>query len=90
MFRFGGMGLDSKLKTDLLVDTAVCHGSKDVFGMSYGVSIGRALLDDRLGRHVPSIGVSSMQLVYEENKDETFDTASFVKPTVASTHASGM
>lgn len=82
MFRFVGMGLDSKLKTDLLVDTAVWHGSKDVFGPSSGGSIGRVLLDDRLGRLVTSIGVSSMRLVYEENKDEKIETASFVQPTV--------
>jgi len=82
MFRFVGMGLDSKLKTDLLVDTAVWHGSKDVFGPSFGGSIGRILFDNRIGRLVPSIGLLSMRLVYEENKDEKVETASFVQPIV--------
>jgi len=82
MFRFVGMGLDSKLKTDLLVDTAVWHGSKGVFGPSFGGSIGRILFDNRIGRLVPSIGLSSMRLVYEENKDEKVETASFVQPIV--------
>lgn len=82
MFRFTGMGLDSKLSTDLLVDTTVWQGSKDVFGTSFGGSMGRVVLDDRIGRLVPSIGLSSMRIVYEENKDEKVETASFAQPTV--------
>ncbi len=82
MFRFTGIGLDSKLKTELLVDTALWHGSKDVFGPAFGGSIGRVLFDDRIGRLVPSIGLSSMQLVYQENKDDKIETASFIQPTI--------
>ena len=82
MFRFTGMNLDSKLKTDLLVDTAVWQGSKDVSGPSYGGAVGVVMFDDRTGRLVPSIGLLSMRIAYEENKDERIETASFAQPTV--------
>lgn len=82
MIRFIAMGLDSKLKTDLLVDSTTWQGGRGVSGPSYGGSIGRVVLDNRTGRFIPSLGISTMQVQYAENDDDMIKTASFAQPTV--------